>query len=204
MNNWMITPNWIALSLSVIATLSLLGLAIYFWSRPNQKHNHTSIVSWIAVVLAASAIICVFTRETNSEDCTNLITSLGIMVAFLAGWQIISLINIGKIEGRLLETENQVHRNLGDICSDMSDCFAGDSAMIHASILFAINALIHYSEIGDYDQCEKEIDALVAEKPNKNSDAELKAHFHRLTGRIKHPEKVKNFNKLTQFIESAF
>lgn len=202
--NWIITPNWITWCLLTIASLSLLGIVIYLWSRPKQNYNLTSTISWIALIVAVSAIVCAFTRETTPNDSTNLITVLGIMVTFLAGWQIISLINIGRIEDKLRKTEIQIYKNLGDICSDMSDCYAGDQNMAHASILFAINAIIYYSGIGNYDQCEREIDALVQDHPEKQSNSDLRALFHRLTGRIQHPERIKNLYKLTKYIESVF
>lgn len=206
MNIWMITPNWIAWCLLVIASLSLLGLTIYFWSRPNQRHNHVSIVSWIAITVAMCAIVCVFTRNPSSCDSTNLITVLGVMVTLLVGWQIFGLININRIEDRIRETDVRMHENLGEICGEISASQAGVNDMAHIALLFTIHSLIHYSQIGDFEQCEREINALVDDDTQVISTQEdrLRDMYHRMTGRIAHIERISNFDRLEDYIDRLF
>lgn len=142
-----------------------------------------------------------------SEDSSYfsvIVAVLAILVTVLLGWQIISLININRFENNINEVQKQVHKNLGEVCGDMSACFAGNNAMIHASTLFTINALIHLSKIGDFKQCEREISALVKDQNNIAAGSELRSMFHRLTGRIEHTERISNFSKLVDFIESTF
>lgn len=202
---WIVSPNWLAWLLLSISTVSLLGLAIYFWSRPNQRHNQPSIISWVAIVLAMSAIVCVFSRQTQDSDSSNLVATLGIMVTLLVGWQIFSLINITRIEERLREVDNRLHASLGELCGDISISQAGNEIMAHVALLFTIHSLIHYSHIGDYEQCENSINALLVDSNIiASEDAELRAMYHRMTGRILHPEKIGNFDRLIAHIDKLF
>lgn len=202
---WIISPNWLTWLLLSISAVSLLGLAIYFWSRPNQKHNHTSIISWIAIVLSMSAIVCVFSRQTQNSDSSNLVTTLGVMITLLVGWQIFSLINLNRIEERLRDADNRLHASLGELCGDISMSQAGNETMAHVALLFTIHSLIHYSHIGDYEQCENAINALLVESDIISSeDTDLRAMYHRMTGRILHPERIQNFNGLIAYIDRLF
>lgn len=205
MNTWIISPNWVAWVLLAIASMSLLGLVIYFWSRPNQRHNHISVVSWVALVLAMVSVVCAFTRSPQNSDATNMITVLGILITLLVGWQIFSLININRIEERIRETNNNFHAILGELCGDISASQAGIDTMAHVALLFTIHSLIHYSHIGDYEQCEREIDALKADlRIFSTNDAGLRAMYHRMTGRIENSNRISNFGRLIDIIDTLF
>lgn len=202
---WIISPNWVVWVLLAIASISLLGLVIYFWSRPNQRHNHVSVVSWLALVSAMVSVVCVFTRSPYSTDTPNMITILGVLITLLVGWQIFALININGIDTRIREIENRLHQNMGEICSDISSTHPNDGTMAHVVLLFAIHAIIHYSESGEYERCEREISALIGEERVISAEEpDLRAMYHRMTGRIVHPERIANFGDLVRYINKLF
>lgn len=170
-------------------------------------------VCWSIMFALASLVMSIVALVNKCPRCGDnlgfdylgiIIAILALMVTFLVGWQIFSLINIKGIEDRVKEANNQVNKNFGELCSEMSCCFAGDKTMIHAVISFTIHALIYYSSIGDFEQCEREIESLCDVDKTQVSLPKLNSMFHRMTGEIKHPEKIKNFHKLTEFINSSF
>ena len=137
------------------------------------------IILYIIVIILTGWLgyACFCNLEFDPNNSAGIIVAaLGVMVTLLVGWQIFSLINLKRVEENVSDVHIQVRRDLGKICADMSDCFAGDKTMLHALTLFTINALVYYSEVGDYGQCEKEIDSLKSIERLQISSPDLKSH----------------------------
>lgn len=206
---WIISPNWLVWVLLSVATISLLGIAIRLWTQRQSAtpttNNRGEVVAWMALVVSIISVVCVFFKTSDPNNASMLITALGVMVTLLVTWQIFSLINLNRFESRIRETDNNLHRNMGEICGDISASQAGIGTMAHVALLFTIHALIHYSQIGDFEQCEREISALVDDsRIISSNDAELRAMYHRMTGRIIHTERIRNFDRLVEYINSLF
>lgn len=206
---WIIEPNGFAWVLLSVATISLLGIAIRLWTQRQSAspatNNRGEVVAWMALVVSIISVVCVFFKTSDPNNASMLITALGVIVTLLVTWQIFSLINLNRFESRIRETDNNLHRNIGEICGDISASQAGIDTMAHVALLFTIHALIHYSQIGDFEQCEREISALVDDSHIISSnDAELRAMYHRMTGRIIHTERIRNFDRLVEYINSLF
>lgn len=179
----------------------------------NNENNYGSkgygcvvfVAAFVSVLFSCAALLRWDNWECEISPAGFVIGVLSALITFLVGWQIFSLINIKQIEDRIKESENQLHKHLGEICGDISASQTGIDAMAHISVLFTIHALIHYSKIGDFSQCEREINALDEEMNIISThDVELRDMFHRMTGRIAHPEKIPNFGKLLEIINNLF
>lgn len=169
---------------------------------------------WIPLAIMFSIVSLVFSGAALCKTCPAvdlkfdylgvIVGILALLVTVLIGWQIFSLVNINRIEERIRESDNRLHANMGQLCGDISTSYAGDDAMARVALLFTIHSLIHYSQIGDFEQCEREIAALNNSNAINTRDAELMGMYHRMAGRIAHPERIRNFNALLEYIDSLF
>lgn len=178
--------------------------------KPEDKREWMRLLRGVifAVSVSLSVLLLLFSFSRfvgNFSDGAVLVSVLGVLVTALVGWQIYTLINLNKIEERFKVADDKSHTDIAEVCGNLSDCFSADNSMIHAETLFAIHSLIHLSQIGNFEQCEREITALTnGHEETQPANTRLRAVFHRLTGRIAHPERISNFNELTTFIDSIF
>lgn len=176
-------------------------------------------VFWICVILtmamAFTAMMIALPRVFNIHSNINfdyqamIVTILGIFITALIGWQIWATINVNRVidrlDTRVRDMENTLHINIGEICSDISSTQPNGNEMAHVRLLFAIHALVHYSQLEEFERCEREIDALIDDSRVIANNAEgLRAMFHRMTGRIAHPERIRNFSVLINYINNLF
>lgn len=180
-----------------------------------KKENISITVAIIALVMGISAIcIAAYRTPVLSFDYQGVLVGvLSFLVTLLLGWNIYSLIDVGKIKDELMETKAvssfNAERNNTITCHAVGDFFyrelLGEKPLGDAYhfLYYRVSEIFHASNIGDFKTCEIIIVSLceIFEEPeNVNIKEKLKANIWELITRINQKEHINNYNELVSLV----
>lgn len=138
MNTWVITPNWLAWTLLIIASFSLGVIAMWLWCPPKngvkwgvssninkaqlrfgELYKTTILTAWLA--FSAWLMWKVYNNPSLSNDkefWSNMIAIIAIIVATLIGWQIYSAMDWNNKADRISKMEDGYISLLSEIASN--------------------------------------------------------------------------------------
>lgn len=135
MATWIISPNWLAWILLIIASFSLGAIAVRMWYTPkngvkwnvsyNSNKNQlrvgelyktTILTVWLAISVWMMLRVCDSSMMTNdNEFWSKLIAIIGIIVATLIGWQIYSAMDWNSKAERMTKIEDSFSSLISDV-----------------------------------------------------------------------------------------
>lgn len=136
---WIISPNWLAWGLLILAVAALWVIALRVGKERTSQHdtqqnqnfarNRHGWVAWAAIVLAVISIISCLFRSPTPNDASMLIAALGVMVTLLVTWNIWQTIDTRSAiqDVVVLRTQFEELRNEIDVLHGIHEAYVLDA-----------------------------------------------------------------------------